>query len=75
MTQWVLKANGNVVPRRTIRPLNTSELSSDTENKKRTLFDELIEKRWGTSVNPPNDPLPSKDFLEYEDDDEDPHII
>ena len=25
MAQWILKANGNVVPRRTVRPLNTAE--------------------------------------------------
>ena len=42
MEQWVLKANGNVVPRCTTRPLNTSELSSETENRKRNFFDELI---------------------------------
>ena len=57
MAQWVLKANGNVVPCRTTRPLNTSELSSKTEKRKRNVFDELITSRWGTlfPAKPPND--------------------
>ena len=53
MAQWVLKANGNVIPRRTVRPLQVAEIHSETEKKKRKLFDELIERRWGTSINPP----------------------
>ena len=39
MAQWALKANGNVVPCRTTRSLNTSELSSETEKRKRNFFD------------------------------------
>ena len=50
MAQWVLKANGNVVPRRTLRPLQTAELHSETEKRKRIIFNTLIEKRWGTSA-------------------------
>ena len=42
MAQWILKANGNVVPRRSVRPLSKSELMSEMEIKKRQLFDELI---------------------------------
>ena len=75
MAQWVLKANGNVVPRRTTRPLNTSELNSDTENGKRALFKELIKKRWGTSVNPPTKLPPDDIFKAYEDEDEVPRLI
>ena len=72
MAQWVLKANGNVVPRRTARPLTVAENHSATELKKRGTFDALVEKRWGTSMSPP--PVPKDDnesvFDEYEDDDE-----
>ena len=86
MTQWVLKSNGNVVPRRTNRPLNTSELSSETEKRKRNIFDELITERWGTHVpaKPPNDeedPATNTDnvkedpFEGYEDEDESPRVI
>ena len=45
MAQWVLKANGNVVPRRTLRPLHVDELQNPTETKKREAFDVLIERR------------------------------
>ena len=53
MAQWILKANGNVVLRRTARPLNTAELNSEKEKQKRSLFDQLIRKRWGSSISPP----------------------
>ena len=53
MCQWVLKANGRVVPRRSVRALQTSEIHSPSEIKKRQVFDELIERRHGTSINPP----------------------
>jgi hypothetical protein len=53
MCQWILKANGKVVPRRSVRPLQTAEIHSASELKKRQVFDELIERRQGTSINPP----------------------
>lgn len=45
MAQWVLKCNGNVVPRRTLRPLSVDELHSPTEIKSREIFDTLIQAR------------------------------
>ena len=45
MCQWVLKANGNVVPRRTTRPLRPDEIHRDTEIQKRMLFDKCIAAR------------------------------
>lgn len=72
MAQWILKANGNVVPRRSHRPLQTSELHSPSEEKKRRIFDALIERRWGTSISPPQT-QPSKDFDLYEDETERPN--
>jgi hypothetical protein len=71
MAQWILKANGNVVPWQSSCPLKTDEVPSEQEQLKRTIFDELINRRWGTSVNPRM--KPDKDieqFKEYEDDDE-----
>ena len=53
MAQWILKANGEVVPRRTLRSLKPEEIHSPIEQKKRDLFDELITCRWGTSLTPP----------------------
>ena len=82
MAQWILKANGNVVPRRTLRPLKTEELYSETEAKKCKTFDALIERRWGTSINPPKVEKKNADndddddtFEEYEDDIEQPRLI
>ena len=77
MAQWILKANGHVVPRRSSRPLKADEIHSATEVKKRAIFDGLIERRWGTSINPPKvetvedaEDLDNNEFEEYEDDDE-----
>ena len=53
MSQWVIKANGIVVPRRSSRPLTVSETHSHTDIRKREIFDELIERRHSTSINPP----------------------
>jgi hypothetical protein len=69
MAQWILKENENVVPRRTVRPLQVDEVHSPTEIKKREIFDDLIERIWGTSINPPkvedeneNDCVPCRYF-------------
>jgi hypothetical protein len=73
MAQWVLKANGRVVPRCTCWPLTVAETHSDQEQKKRAIFDGLIERRWGTSINPPkHDPDDNEhnEYKEYEDDNE-----
>ena len=39
MTQWILRADGKVLPRQTCRPLTAEELGSDTEKVKRDAFD------------------------------------
>ena len=44
MAQWVLKATGWVVPRRSLQPLTTAEKHSTVENKKHDVFDALIER-------------------------------
>ena len=59
MAQWVLKANGNVVPQHTARPLTVAETHLTTELKKQGTFDALVEKQWGTSMSPP--PVPKDD--------------
>ena len=76
MAQWVLKANGNVVPRRTHRPLRVAELHSPSEEKKRQVFDALIARRWGTSTSPPKvDPDAKPDMEPHEDDHEDERAV
>ena len=69
MDQWVLKANGNGVPRRSVRPLQTAEIYSDLEKKKRELFDNLIYERYGNSINVvlPNSNKPEMERYEDED--------
>ena len=64
MAQWILKASGRVVPRRSLRPLKVDELHSPVEIKKRELFDELIKRRWGTPMTPPNTQQPK--VFEYQ---------
>ena len=73
MSQWVLKANGYVVPRRSVRPLTTAELHSDVEKEKQRIFDKCIQAKWGTSMTPP--PVKSDEFEEYEDDEESPRRV
>ena len=46
MAQWVIKANGNVVPDCTMCSLHADELYNQQEIKKRETFDTLIERRW-----------------------------
>jgi hypothetical protein len=75
MAQWILKANGNVVPRRTLRSLNMAELHSPTETKKRAIYDALIAGRWGTSMSAPPEETDENSFNEYSDDDEEARII
>ena len=74
MTQWILKVNGRVVPGRSVRPLQLGELTSPSEQSKRQSFNALIERRFGTSINPPeklNDNHGKfENFEPYEDDDE-----
>ena len=53
MAQWVIKANGNVVTHRSSRPLTVRETHLPTEIRKREIFNKLIERRHGTSINPP----------------------
>ena len=54
LSQWVLKSNGNVVPWWTVWALQLAELHSDTEKRKRDIFDALIERRWGSPMSTPN---------------------
>ena len=46
------------VPRRSLRPLKVDEIHSPVEIKKREVFDELIQRRWGTPMTPPKTQQP-----------------
>ena len=69
MAQWVLKANGLVVPRRSVRPLHISEVHSPSEQSKRQAFDALIERRYGNSIVTPTMPAEGCKTTEPYDDD------
>jgi hypothetical protein len=81
MAQWILNANGNIVPQRSHRPLKTEKVYSEQERMKQKLFDALIERRWGTSINPSitkdteDSDNGDNEFKEYEDDDEKAMIV
>ena len=64
MCQWVLKANGKVMLRRTVQPLQTAEIHSPVQIKLRHDFDALIERRHGSAINPPKPIVDIKENLE-----------
>ena len=70
MCQWVLKANGKVMPRCTVQPLQTAEIHSPAQIKLHCNFDPLIERRHGSAINPPKPVADIKDHPEGDDIDE-----
>ena len=75
MAQWILKANGKVIPRRSSP--QSGWRHSPTE-KKREIFNGFIERRWGISTTPPKPTSKNSDdneFEEYKDDDEAKRVI
>ena len=76
MTQWILKGNGRIVPRRTVRPLKPEELaaSNEVEFLKRRQFTQIIKQIYGDSISfPPKRFAPdSSGYIPYEDDEVQP---
>ena len=81
MAQWVLQANGQIVPRRSLRNLKTEETNNNvTEERKREVFMNCIRAKLGDSMSLPSEPLNDEvdddyDFVPYEDDEEVPRTI
>ena len=76
ISQWVLKANGLVVLRRSVRPLHQSEVHSPSEQSKRQAFDALIERRYGNSIVAPTTPAEGSETTKpYEDDSQQQFMI
>ena len=50
MSMWILKHNGEIVSRTTLRTLADSELASDTENTKRDVFTKAINEKLGPTL-------------------------
>ena len=75
MAQWVLKDNGKVLPRRTLRRLSTAELllTNESEAERRMLFTTSVRGILGDLISlpaaPPPNPMDEYWELEpYEDD-------
>jgi hypothetical protein len=75
MSQWILRANGRVIPRRTVRPLNAIEIRSELSKQRRTEFDVVIHKQFGSPWKPPSHLKEYNVLDEYEDDDEAARVI
>ena len=58
MAQAVLTSKGTVIPRRTLRKLTATEVHSEVEKRKRSIFDGIIKSKLGSSVTFPSNPLP-----------------
>ena len=54
--------------RQSIHPLSKSEQNSETEERKREIFDNIIKEKLGDAMKIPNEPLPSA-FIYYFDSD------
>jgi hypothetical protein len=72
MCQWILHANWKVVPCRTDRPLREDEKRDAGVIQQQKLFDGMIYRRWGTSINPPKMESPIDDDFAEGADEEDP---
>ena len=72
MAQCCLKANGKIVPRRSVFTLTTAQLKNNEEILKRNVFTNCIRKNYGDSINFPHLPINKEDldFVPYEDDGE-----
>ena len=77
MSQWILRADGEIFPRHTARPLTDDEIDSPIEENKRKAFNESVTRRLGNSLVPPDlkSDYASHVFDEYEDEEEKARII
>ena len=47
---WILKKNGEIVSRTTLRTLTDSELASETEKTNRDIFTKSVNKKFGSTL-------------------------
>ena len=71
MAQAVLNAKTRVVPCRTIRKLCKDEIFSESEKRKRRIFEDLFQKRLGDSMAHPEKPILNKYYPYFDDSDPD----
>ena len=58
MVQWVLKSNGQIVPRQTMRKLTADKLVRESEVKKHADLTDAINKKYGDSLSLPDSSIP-----------------
>jgi hypothetical protein len=76
MCCWILKGNGRIVSRRTIRPLTDIEHTSDVEIQKRNKFIELTIAKYGDGyLTPPTVVKDEEEYDPFADDEEYPSNI
>jgi hypothetical protein len=64
MARKILKKNGNVMYRISVRPLTPDEIKSPTKNKELEEFDIAIEKKFGTAMDK-NDFKDDPDYADF----------
>ena len=74
MTQAVLSFKGTIVLRRTLRHLTSSEIHSESERRKRSIFDDAIKAKLGDSMVK-STMLPPSTYVPYSDGNLDPHAL
>ena len=57
MTQWALKQNGQIFPRRTMRRLTPEQWARETEINKRSELNDAVKARYGESFSLPDKTL------------------
>ena len=82
MAMWILKSNGEVVARQSLRRLTEAEINSSIEKEKCAQFDRQIQERYGPGVvkvssdeSKMTDLDEIDDFTPYEDDVEAPSFV
>ena len=68
MSQWILRVDGRVISRQTVRPLTEEEIRSPMEVARRKAFNEAIVRKLGDSITIPEGTYPTE-YVPYEDDD------
>ena len=68
MAQWILRVDGRVLSRQTVRPLTADEIKNPLEQARRKAFDAAIKRKLGDSITLPEKPEPSE-YVPYEDED------
>ena len=75
MAQYILQANGRVVPRRTTIPIPEEELRTSSMKQRIETFNKCIEQTLGTSMNMPTLKSSDDEWIPYESDETEPRMM